>query len=184
MDEIGVPGDVVEVDREFARHRLLSARIAVYADEFNLKKYRELIKSGSMDRSGPSSAYVMPTVKRLVNEVIILTMNSKNPWTITRDHIRIAFRLAGFSVPNECITLPQTPITGPNIEEYEGKDFVVILTINDREKVNVRIMLHHDGQPVRLDWNRKPRYALLPEEQGELLESMPCKEAKQDDELV
>lgn len=183
VDELGIPGDVVEVDREFGRHHLLSSQIAVYADDYNLAKYRELIEGGSHDRSGPSSAFVMPTIKRLSKEVIIVPVNDINPWTLTVDHLRIAFRSAGYTVPNECITLPETPISGPNVEAYQGKDFAVKLTINNKETVHVRCLIHHKGLPLRLDWNREPRFIALPDEQGELLKTMPTTEAIQEEDF-
>lgn len=183
VDELGVAGDVVEVDRDYGRYHLLSSQAAVYADEYNLTKYRSLIAEGSKDRTGPSSAFVMPTVKRLAREVIVVTVNDVNPWTLTADHIRIAFRTAGYIVPNECIELPKTTISGPDVENLQGKDFAVRVTINRQETVNVRCLLHHKGLPLRLDWDREPRFVALPEEQGELLKTMPVKEAIKDEDL-
>ncbi|KAH9407135.1 54S ribosomal protein L9, mitochondrial [Tyrophagus putrescentiae] len=156
VDELGVAGDVVDVDRDFARHRLLSSQAAVYADPYNLAKYRSLIEEGSKDRTGPSSAFVMPTVKRLAREVIVLTVNDLKPWTLTADHVRVAFRAAGYAVPNECITLPATPIRGPDVEGLQGRDIAVKVTINGQETVHVRCLLHHKGLPLRLDWDREP----------------------------
>ncbi len=183
VDELGVAGDVVDVDRDFARHRLLSSQAAVYADPYNLAKYRSLIEEGSKDRTGPSSAFVMPTVKRLAREVIVLTVNDLKPWTLTADHVRVAFRAAGYAVPNECITLPATPIRGPDVEGLQGRDIAVKVTINGQETVHVRCLLHHKGLPLRLDWDREPRFAALPEEQGELLRTMPVKEAIKDEDF-
>lgn len=179
VDELGVAGDIVEVDRDHARFHLLSSQTAVYASEFNLQKYRELIDSGDADQSAPSSAFVKSTMKRLASEVIVVVVNDSHPWTITEDHVRIAFRTAGYRVRNESITLPETAITGPDVEGKQGKDFAVTLTINGRERVNVRCMLHHAGLPLRLDWNMTPRFILLPE-QKQLLGSMPVNEPEED----
>lgn len=183
VDEIGVPGDIVDVDRDFARFELLSSNSAAYYNEFNAKKYSKLIEIGAQGRSGPSSKYVNATIKKLSQEVIIVVMNDEHSWTIERKHVRIALRAAGYFVQDESlIKLPETPISGPNVAEYQGKDFAVELTINNKEKVNVRCLLHHKGQPLRLDWNTEPRYPLL-EEQAELLESMYAKPAKSEDEF-
>ena len=112
-----------------------------------------------------------------------MLVNDTNPWTINQDHIRISLRAAGYSVPNECITLPKTIISGPDVERWQGKDFAVTLTINNKEKVNVRCLLHHKGLPLRLDWEREPRFIALPEEQSALLESMHVKEAIKEEDI-
>ncbi|XP_046913904.2 mitochondrial ribosomal protein L9 [Dermatophagoides farinae] len=181
VDELGVPGEIVEVERDFGRFSLLSSNSAVYASPYNLKKFRQLIEAGSKDRVGPSSAFVGPTLKKLANDVIIVVMNDEHSWTLKPCHVRIALRAAGYLVPEECIQLPDTPIDGPDIEGKQGKDFAVTVTINNRETVNVRCLLHHKGQTLRLNWNRKPRHILL-DEQKKLLESMPCKDALEEDE--
>lgn len=183
VDELGVPGDIVEVDRDFGRFNLISSKKAVYASPYNLKFYKELIETGSKDRVGPSSAFVGPTIKRLANEVVIVVMNDENPWIIQPKHIRIAIRAAGYHVPEDCIELPKQAIQGPDIEGKQAKDFAITITINNKEKVNVRCMIHHKSLPLRLNWNRKPRYILL-EEQRELLEKMPCKDALEEDEYT
>ena len=182
VDELGVAGDVIETDRDYARFHLISAKKAAYADEFNLKRYRDLIDSGDK-QVGPSSAFVMPTIKRLSKEVIVVTVNDQNSWTLSKNHVRIALRAAGYFVPNECITLPKTEINGPNIERYQGKDFAVTITINQQEQVNVRCLIHHKGLPLRVDWDREPRFVALPEEQSDILGKMPVKEAIQEDDL-
>ncbi|KAH9424002.1 mitochondrial ribosomal protein L9 [Dermatophagoides pteronyssinus] len=181
VDEIGVPGDIVEVERDYGRFSLLSSNRAVYASPYNLNKFKQLIEAGSKDRVGPSSAFVGPTLKKLANDVIIVVMNDEHPWTLKPCHVRIGLRAAGYLVPEECIRLPDTPINGPDIEGKQGKDFAVTVTINNRETVNVRCLLHHKGHTLRLNWNRKPRHILL-DEQKELLESMPCKDALEEDE--
>lgn len=181
VDELGVPGDIVFVDKNYGRYHLLSSKSAVYASSYNLNKYKELIEAGAKDRVGPSSAFVATTMKKLCNEVIIVVMNNKNPWTINSEHIRIALRASGYLVPSECIQLPDTLITGPDIQDKQGKDFAVMITINNKETINVRCLLHHKGLPLRLNWNRKPRYILL-DEQKELLENMPAQDELEEDQ--
>lgn len=181
VDELGVPGDIVFVDRNYGRFHLLSSKAAVYASSYNLNKYKEMIELGAKDRVGPSSAFVATTMKKLSNEVIIVVMNDINPWTINSEHIRIACRASGYLVPSECIKLPNTLITGPDIQDKQGKDFAVMITINNKETINVRCLLHHKGLPIRLNWNRKPRYILL-DEQKDLLESMPAQEELEEDQ--
>lgn len=181
IDELGIPGDVVEVERDYGRFQLISAQAAVYASEYNLSKYRNLRDSGGVDRHGPSSAFVMPTVKRLKTEVILVWVNGEHPWTINKRMVRVAFRAAGYVVPEECIRLPETPISGPDVEGKQGKDFACEITINGVEKVHVRCMIQHVGQPLRLRWQYAPRHVLLEEEQGQLLDSMPLQVLESED---
>lgn len=57
-------------------------------------------------------------------------MHMKNQWTIQPQHVRIAFRKQGVHIlDDECIRLPEKPISGPNLE-LEGKDFVVTVTVS------------------------------------------------------
>ena len=178
VDELGIAGDIVEVERNYARFHLISSKVATYASEFNLKRFKDLIESGDNDQSAPSSAFVKSTLKQLSNEVIVVMVNNNKPWTITADHIRVSFRVAGYRIENDSIRLPSTPITGPDVEGKQGKDFAVTITINNRESGHVRCMIHHLGLPLRLDWNTAPRFILLPE-QIKLLESMPVKEPEE-----
>ncbi|XP_054153972.1 39S ribosomal protein L9, mitochondrial-like isoform X2 [Oppia nitens] len=173
IEELGVAGDVVEVDASYARFHLLSARKAVYYCDYNLNKYKDLIESGAEGRVGPSSAFVLTTVRQLAKECILVEMNDKHEWLIQKRHIRIAFRKTGYTVPEEAIQLPEIPITGPDIEGKEGKDFAVHIVINNQETVAVRCMVHHLGQELAINWMRAPRFVLLPEQQSQLLAQMP-----------
>jgi len=181
VEELGVPGDIVEVSVPFGRFQLISAKKADYYCDYNLKKYKDLIESGAKDRVGPSSAFVMTTVRRLAKEVVLVEMNDKEEWVLQKWHIRLAFRKAGYVVPEEAIQLPDTAITGPDIAGKEGKDLAVHVTLNNQEKVWVRCMVHHLGQPLTPNWFRSPRFVLLPDEQTELLASMPVLERLEED---
>lgn len=181
VEELGIPGDIVEVEAPYGRFQLISAKKADYYCDYNLKKYKQLIESGAEGRTGPSSAFVMTTVRKLAKEVILLEMNSKEQWQLQKWHVKVALRKAGYVVPEEAIRLPETSINGPDIEGKEGKDLAVEITINNKEKVAVRCMIHHMGQPLSSDWFRAPRFVLLPEEQSELLNSMPVQQRLEED---
>ena len=56
-------------------------------------------------------------------------MNKENPWTIEPCHIRGAFRRACIRVPDDAITMPPEPISGPDLE-LEGKEFYVVVTVS------------------------------------------------------
>lgn len=172
VDELGVPGDIVEVDQERARFELILSGLATYASPFNLKKYQNLIEKRDKERIGPSSPFSRVTVKRLEKEVIEVVVSDNVEWTLQKWHVKVALRKAGYNVPDYAIELPKTEISGPDIQGKEGKDFAVTVTINNHEKVPVRCCIHHAGLPLKEHWFRAPRTILLPEEQGELLGSM------------
>lgn len=57
-------------------------------------------------------------------------MNMDEPWTMERWHIRATYRLAGVQIlSDDCIELPDKPISGPNMD-WEGKDFVVHIIVS------------------------------------------------------
>lgn len=69
-------------------------------------------------------------MKTLCNTLMPVYMHMKNQWTIQPQHVRIAFRKQGVHIlDDECIRLPEKPISGPNLE-LEGKDFVVTVTVS------------------------------------------------------
>ena len=181
VDELGIPGDIVEVPVPYGRFQLISAKKADYYCDYNLKKYKSLIESGAEGRTGPSSAFVMTTVRKLANEVVLVEMNPREQWQVEKRHVKVALRKAGYVVPEEAIELPKTPINGPDIENKEGKDFAIEITINNQEKVAVRCMIHHIGQSLSPNWFRAPRFVLLPEEQSELLSKMPVQERPEEE---
>lgn len=56
-------------------------------------------------------------------------MNMEEPWTLKPWHIRVSFRKCGYIVPEYAITIPETPISGPNMD-LEGKEFFVTVTVS------------------------------------------------------
>ncbi|GIY39439.1 39S ribosomal protein L9, mitochondrial [Caerostris extrusa] len=156
VEGIGDVGDVISVDPYYAREHLLLPRYAVYATAENVEKYSNLksyninnalqlccneIKS-RVERPKFSSIHAAMMVKTLTKTVIPVFMNPKEPWTIDKKHIHIAFRIEGFHVPEDSIELPSTPIEGPDPAKESG-DFAIYVTINNREKLPVRCRLFH-----------------------------------------
>ena len=60
--------------------------------------------------------------------MVSVTMNNETPWTLEPYHIKTAFRKAGVQVPAEAITLPDRPISGPDMN-LEGKEFFVHIQV-------------------------------------------------------
>lgn len=178
VEDLGVAGDVIEVEAEKARWELLLPRKAVYASPFNLNWYKSLIEQTDR-KDGPSSATAMQTMKQIRNSVYKITMSSEAAWTIEPWHVRMALRENGIVVPQEAVSLPETPIRGP--ENVEGKAFIATVTINDREKAPARFVVCLTKRPVDPYWHAGKKEAILPE-QDELLQSLPVTERPQEEE--
>jgi len=174
VENLGVAGDIVTIDCQRARWELIMPGRAVYASAFNLEYYKELI-SKSEKSTGPSSAIVNETMKRLRLSVFPLTLSSKVPWTVEKWHVSSMLRRHGVVISEECIELPETPISGPDPNIID-KVFLVSITINGKEKVNVRCCILEHG-PVQRDpfWHTGKKESILPE-QKELIDEMPFEE--------
>ncbi|CAB3245809.1 unnamed protein product [Arctia plantaginis] len=175
VDGVGNKGDSLSLHPHKAYREYLLPGLAVYASAKNLEKYK-------VDESKPkteekfSSPYVQRTMGCLSRTLLQITMNKLEPWTLEPWHISTSFRKSGFIVPEYAIEMPPVEIRGPDLSLQE-KEFYVTVTINKKEKVNVRCRIHHWATGLdRLPWEefhwKKPKEALIPE-QAAVLESMP-----------
>lgn len=150
VEGVGSAGEVLAVEAKVARTRLILAQKAVYADEFNLKWFKNLIDNA--DRSeAPSSKLSPETIKKLRTSVFSVLMNGRKPWTVNANHIRVAFRSAALVVPESSIFLPTEPIEGPD-EDIQNKVFIVNVKINNKEIRPTRCVIHHTGLPLKEEW--------------------------------
>ncbi|RWS09163.1 hypothetical protein B4U79_00967 [Dinothrombium tinctorium] len=169
---LGVAGDIVKVRPGIFRHHLYLKREATYASPENLELYKDLIENKQRDINAPSSALSPITVEKLSKTYAVLELSSTQPWTVEPWHVRIALRNEGFIVPEYAIKMPETPITGPDVEGKQDKDFAVFITINKNEQVAVRCTIHHIGAFVHDNWKTRAVRVPILAEQKELLESM------------
>uniref|UniRef100_A0A2P2I5Q7 Large ribosomal subunit protein bL9m n=2 Tax=Hirondellea gigas TaxID=1518452 RepID=A0A2P2I5Q7_9CRUS len=172
---IGRPGQVVSMEAGLARSTLLLPKLAAYASPENVEKFSHLLYED--DDTMPSSIYVQKTVERLTGACVFVGMNVREPWTLEPWHIRVAMRKNSIiALSDDVIQLPDEPISGPDLD-LEQKFFYVTLTINKREKVRVRCLLHHiSSHPkFKLPFNGlgvldEPPQAILPSQQDYLTE--------------
>lgn len=175
VEGIGDRGDRVTMPPLRAYNRLLLPGLGVYATPENIVKY----DSENEDRAKTkySSPYVPRTVDILKNYLLNITMSYENPWKLEKYHVRSALRKAGIFLTDDCLTLPERDIIGPNVE-YENKEFYITITINKREQVKVRCRIHHWSNsvtakiPVVKDFYKKKSEAIFPEDQA-VLDEMP-----------
>jgi large subunit ribosomal protein L9 len=177
VDGLGSRGDIVKVPPQQARYKLLLPKLAVYASPENLEKWEKYKTGDKKDEKPYSSHKAAMTVKYLRRRVIKVEMSMDQPWILEPWHVSVAFRRGGVYLPVEAVTLPNNTITGPNLEN-EKKVFLIGVTINKVDKVQVRCYLHHwSADPTRVipedkyDF-RKVSEPLFPED-AELLKSFP-----------
>lgn len=177
VEGIGSKGQVVDVRPFIGRHLLLAAKKAVYASPENLKRLEEDMVKGIV-RLAPkhSSPWAPKTARELSKFILYVHMNLEEPWTLEPWHLRVAFRTACFIVPEDVITMPRHPISGPDIN-LDNKEFSVKVTINSMEEVFVRCRLHH--------WTNNPDKAVprLPNEWQYQAEPLFPEEAEHLDKL-
>ncbi|KAJ8925676.1 hypothetical protein NQ315_009522 [Exocentrus adspersus] len=178
VDGLGNVGDKISVTRTKAYNNLLLPGLAVYASPENLEKYKDYVYEGE-PHSSPTAAL---TVKSLGRTSVSVVMNMETPWTLKPWHVKASFRKCGYIVPEEAITLPDKPITGPDMNK-QNKEFFVTVTINNLETVNVRCRIHHwsnelvNRVPYTPYFWEQPSEAILPE-QAPILETLPIKPKK------
>uniref|UniRef100_A0A146LK09 Large ribosomal subunit protein bL9m n=1 Tax=Lygus hesperus TaxID=30085 RepID=A0A146LK09_LYGHE len=141
IEGVGLKGDVVNLPRNKAYNEFLLTGLADYATPEVLEASKKLKKEENKQATA-SSPFAQLTTKYLENFVLSIVMNKENPWTIQPWHIRVAFRKAGIQVPEHAIKIPDKPISGPDLS-LENRDFVTTITVNGREKANVRCRIHH-----------------------------------------
>jgi hypothetical protein len=170
IDGLGGIGDVVECQADVARFNVILSRKGVYACDFNLKYYRNLIEGSKSDLK-PSSILSPFTRKQILQSVFSVFVNDKNNWTIEKRHVMIALRQSGLVAPPESIEMPPQSITGPDLTN-QYKVFLPHVTINNKERVPVKCMIVHLNQKLKLEYYAGQLTALFPEDQP-LLDSLP-----------
>lgn len=174
VEGVGEEGQKLSISPLKAYNNLLLPGLAVYASPENIKKYRpdDKVKAGDH-----SSIFAPRTTSFLSTFQLNVMMSLDNPWTLEIWHIRMAFRKAGIFLNDDCITMPERPIIGPN-REFENKEFYVNVTINKREKVNVRCRLYYwTNDPNKsvitpIESDLKPSEPIFPEDKP-ILDSIP-----------
>lgn len=139
---IGQQGDIVNVNKSVAYNELLLPGLADYVTPENIT-YWSSAKKETVQETIYSSPFVEMTINYLKNRSgISIVMNKETKWTIQPWHIRVSFRKAGVHLNENCIEMPPYKIEGPNLD-LENKYFFVTVTINKKEKLKVKCIIHH-----------------------------------------
>ncbi|XP_018364538.1 PREDICTED: 39S ribosomal protein L9, mitochondrial [Trachymyrmex cornetzi] len=171
----GNVGTRVSLHPTTAYSKLLLPKLADYATPENIEKYTKLAVDQEGDKPFSSSS-VEKTMKYLSRKRISIVMSKDVPWTLEKWHIKANFRKAGIYLPEDSITMPVKPISGPNLD-LQGKEFYVTITINNREQVKVRCNLHHwtpesSSQIYVSEFWKLPADPIFPEDKP-ILDSLP-----------
>ncbi|XP_017767669.1 PREDICTED: 39S ribosomal protein L9, mitochondrial [Eufriesea mexicana] len=137
---VGIKGQKVTVKSQKAYETLILPKLAVYATPENLKKY--IIEEQDIDKLSYSSPFIERTINLLAQCYLPIRMSIDIPWTIEKWHVRVSFRVLGYIVPEDAITLPKKTISGPDLS-IENKEFYIIVKINNQEEVKVRCKIFH-----------------------------------------
>ncbi|CAD6231942.1 GSCOCG00001664001-RA-CDS [Cotesia congregata] len=139
VEGMGVRGDKLSLSPYYAYKHLLLPGLAAYATPENIKKFQEDI---GVPQQAYSSPFVPQTIRLLGEFLLQVNMSADNPWTLATEHVWSAFRENKIHMSRDSVTLPERPINGPNLE-MENKEFYVTVTINQREKINVRCRIRY-----------------------------------------
>ncbi|XP_055601432.1 39S ribosomal protein L9, mitochondrial-like [Uranotaenia lowii] len=140
VEGIGSKGDVVSLKPNEAYNKLLLPGLAVYKTPEAIAKYAT--EKDVQEEQLHSSAQAARTVSKIEETILAVVMNKDQPWVIERWHIKVALRKAGIYVPEDAITLPETPITGPDLLK-QNKEFICTVTVNNLEQARLRCRIHH-----------------------------------------
>ncbi|XP_058116649.1 large ribosomal subunit protein bL9m-like [Anopheles ziemanni] len=140
VEGVGSKGDVVSLKPNIAYNKLLLPGLAVYKTPESVAKYAT-VKDAKV-KEVHSSTYAQRTVNKLESLILAVVMNKDHPWKIEPWHIKASLRKAGYYVPEHAITLPETPITGPDLLK-QNKEFYCTITTNNLEKARVHCRIHH-----------------------------------------
>ncbi|GAB0092318.1 39S ribosomal protein L9, mitochondrial [Sergentomyia squamirostris] len=140
VEGVGQKGDVVSVKPRWAHNNLLLPGLAVYKTEKNIEMYKK--DADAIEEVEHSSPYAQRTINMIHTLVLPIIMNKDHPWVIEKWHIRASLRKAGYYATDESITLPETPIEGPDLS-LENKQFDVQIKINGLETATLKCRVHH-----------------------------------------
>ncbi|XP_053946954.1 39S ribosomal protein L9, mitochondrial [Anastrepha obliqua] len=161
VEGVGEKGDVVSVRPNFAYNKLLLPGLAVYKTEENIKLYSKTEEDKQTITH--SSAFAQRTINNIERFSLAVVMNKDHPWVVEKWHIKASLRKAGIHCPEECITMPDAVIEGPDMNK-EGKVFYCTITVNNMEKARLSCRIHHWSTDPSERLPYVPEYWKLPTE--------------------
>ncbi|KAK0067988.1 39S ribosomal protein L9 mitochondrial [Biomphalaria pfeifferi] len=132
VEGLGIRGDIVRVKRTLFHEQLFPSGMAVYASPDNIKELEDERKALGIDKpEARLGVQARMAIKELSHMNLEIPMNDKEEWTLTKEHVQVAFRIQGVELQEECIVLPEE-------EVKEFKELIVKVCINGLESVDVK----------------------------------------------
>lgn len=174
VKDFGPAGAIISVPPISGYEKLLLPQLAIYATPENIKKY------ATQDLSVPGATKVTPlqrTERFLSSLYLVIPMSLDHKWTIEKKHIRLAFRMAGVSLQENVLQLPEESIEGPN-KDLQNKQFYVTVRISETLSIKVRCIIHHftsdeSRQLPRWDPSMTTNLEAVFSKDQEILDEMP-----------
>jgi len=135
VEGLGMKWDRVSVSKTLARELLLPGRLALYASAEN-EAIVERLKENEPERKRHKSVWAQKTIRQLANMTLPIPMCSDNKWILQKRHVRLAFRLVGVHLNEDCITLPENDIVEPG-------EVTIQVTVNDLEVIPIKAVVYH-----------------------------------------
>ncbi|XP_050389417.1 39S ribosomal protein L9, mitochondrial [Patella vulgata] len=126
VEGVGGKGDVVEIKRSLFRNQLYPLKLAIYASPENLAENELLVKDMAASNQPRLTAFAKKTMNKLEKLHLPIPMSGDNPWTLNKQHVKLALRKVGVEVEEHCITLPEEPIT-------QKQDLHILISVNNFE---------------------------------------------------
>lgn len=143
VDDYGVKGQIVTVPYTEAHKYILLPGFGVYHSPANASRYADIIIPEETRLASSESARQF--VNYWAKRVLDVGMSRYEEWSLEKWHIKAAFRLHGTWLEEKNIQIPGGLITGPDLT-LENRDFIVLVTLNNFDKVQVRCRIHHKSE--------------------------------------
>jgi len=185
VDDYGRKGQIIETIFNEAYKNLLLPKFAVYHTKENLDLYKDIVIPEGTDVY--SSESVHKFISRYSKRVFDVCMSDSNSWTIEPWHIKASLRKHKVWCREEDLEIPGGVIEGPNMD-LENKEFISVLTINEKERLKLRCRIHHIGpsEVINRRWYIQQAEPVWEKERQELLDmnrAPPNKTLKEATEL-
>jgi len=151
VEGLGLKGDIVTVSKVLARTHMLPVGVADYVSPENMARYEQIRKERENVRRQTMTA--LKSMKELAAMTLPVPMSTAVTWTLNKTHVRVAFRAAGVELTDDCITLPEQPVT-------QHGNITVQITVNGMDKVNVKAVIYPYSKTVPASlppvWSQDP----------------------------
>jgi len=151
VEGLGLKGDIVTVNKVLARTHMLPVGVADYVSPENMARYEQIRKERENMKRQTMTA--LKTSKQLAAMTLPIPMSATVPWTLSKTHVRVAFRAVGVELKDDCIGLPEQPVT-------QHGNVTIQITVNEMDKVNVKAIIYPYSKTVPASlppvWSQDP----------------------------